>query len=136
MIQTNTIKTIFNTLLLMSTLSKVNGTVRQFHLHLHGEVSNEYGPHVLGQIPNVSKSVCASMCLENAKCHAVEICNLGVSECRITTGQHPSPVSNGSRSTCQLYRLVSRTFNIGFYYTKGRLKVTAISHQNHIFSNY
>lgn len=109
MIQTNTIKTIiFNTLLLMSTLSKVNGTVRQFHLHLYGEVSEEYGPHILCQIPNVSKSVCASMCLENAKCHAVEICNHGVSRCRITTGQHSSPMSNSSRSTCQLYRLVSR----------------------------
>lgn len=108
MIQMNTIKTIFNTLLLMSALSKANGTVRQFHLHLYGEVSGEYGPHVLGQIPNVSKSVCASMCLENAKCHAVEICNHGVSRCRITTGQHSSPMSNSSRSTCQLYRLVSQ----------------------------
>lgn len=111
MIQLNITKTIFNTFLLMSTLSKVNGTVRQFHLHLFGEVFNENGPHILGQIPNVSKSVCASMCLENAKCHAVEICNHGV-ECRITTGQHSSPMSNSSRSTCQLYRLVSRTFNI------------------------
>lgn len=80
MIQSTTIKTILIILLLLSTLFKVNGTLRQSHLHLYGEISEEYGLHILGQVSYVSKSASVSMCLEKTtKRHAVEICNYGVS---------------------------------------------------------
>lgn len=65
---------------MLSTLSKVNGTFRQSYLHLYGEISEEYGPHILGQVSYVSKSASVSMCLEKTtKRHAVDICNYEVS---------------------------------------------------------